>query len=96
MLDAACVFQSAWWGAYAEKRGELMAFSRKALALTTAASFSLALTGCMGEGSIPSASTPITQQESQQGAQSEEFTAHKRKAAGNPPPLRFSAMPFEY
>jgi len=73
-----------------------MPFSRKALALTTAASFSLALTGCMGEGSIPSASTPITQQEAQQGAQSVEFTAHKRKAAGKPPPLRFSAMPFEY
>ena len=69
MRDAARVFQSAWWGADAEKRREFMAFSRKALALTTAASFSLALTGCMGGGSIPSASTPITQQEAQQGAQ---------------------------
>lgn len=61
MRDAARVFQSAWWGADAEKRREFMAFSRKALALTTAASLSLALTGCMGGGSIPSASTPITQ-----------------------------------
>ncbi|RGP40306.1 Beta-barrel assembly-enhancing protease [Altererythrobacter insulae] len=46
-----------------------MAFSRKTLALSTAATLSLALTGCMGGGNIPSASTPITQEEAQQGAQ---------------------------
>lgn len=45
-----------------------MAFSRKTLALATAAPFALALTGCMGGGPIPSASTPITQAEAQQGA----------------------------
>lgn len=46
-----------------------MAFSRKALALTTAGSLSLLLTGCIGGGPIPSVSAPITQQEAQQGAE---------------------------
>ncbi|MBO6945785.1 M48 family metalloprotease [Altererythrobacter sp.] len=46
-----------------------MAFSRKALALTTAGSLSLLLAGCIGGGPIPSASAPITQQEAQQGAE---------------------------
>ncbi len=40
--------------------------SRKVLALGAAP---LALAGCMGGGAIPSASTPITQTEAQQGAQ---------------------------
>ena len=40
--------------------------SRKVLALGAAP---LALVGCMGGGAIPSASTPITQTEAQQGAQ---------------------------
>ncbi|GAA4036785.1 M48 family metalloprotease [Parerythrobacter jejuensis] len=41
----------------------------KKLALLSTATFSLALTGCMGAGgSIPSASAPITATESQQGA----------------------------
>lgn len=47
-----------------------MPFSRKSIALATAAPLVLALTGCMGGGgSIPSASTPITQSEAQQGAE---------------------------
>ncbi len=40
--------------------------SRKILALSAAP---MALAGCMGGGAIPSASTPITQTEAQQGAQ---------------------------
>ncbi|WP_379550026.1 M48 family metalloprotease [Qipengyuania sp. DGS5-3] len=39
----------------------------RSLALSTVGA--LALTGCMGGGSIPSASSPITQSEAQQGAQ---------------------------
>jgi predicted Zn-dependent protease len=46
-----------------------MPMSNKALALAAAASLPLALTSCMGGGSIPSASTPITQSEAQQGAE---------------------------
>ncbi|QIG53130.1 M48 family metalloprotease [Altererythrobacter sp. BO-6] len=46
-----------------------MAFSSRSLALATAAPLALALTGCMGGGAIPSASTPITQSEAQQGAE---------------------------
>ena len=42
--------------------------SRKFWAMS-AAPLALALTGCMGGGSIPSASTPITQTEAQQGAE---------------------------
>ena len=38
-------------------------------AVATTAAASLALTGCMGGGAIPDASTPITQSEAQQGAQ---------------------------
>lgn len=45
-----------------------MPLSRKSTALATAASLALALGGCMG-GDIPSASTPITESEAQQGAQ---------------------------
>ena len=41
----------------------------KTLALASAASLSLALTGCMGGGEIPDASAPITQSEAQQGAE---------------------------
>ncbi|MBD2842062.1 M48 family metalloprotease [Erythrobacter rubeus] len=37
--------------------------------LGTASALALTLSGCMGGGPIPSASTPITQQEAQQGAQ---------------------------
>ncbi len=40
---------------------------KKSLALATTAPLSLLLTGCMG-GEVPSASTPITQTEAQQGA----------------------------
>ncbi|TNE31780.1 MAG: peptidase M48 Ste24p, partial [Alphaproteobacteria bacterium] len=43
--------------------------SRKNLALCAAAPLALTLTGCMGGGTIPSASTPITQAEAQQGAE---------------------------
>lgn len=46
-----------------------MPVSRKNLALATAAPLVLALTSCVGGGAIPSASTPITQAESQQGAE---------------------------
>lgn len=46
-----------------------MGFSRKRFALVTVSTLSLALTGCMGGGSIPSASTPITQAEARQGAE---------------------------
>lgn len=46
-----------------------MAFSRKTKALLALAPLSLALTGCLGGGTIPSASTPITQAEAQQGAE---------------------------
>lgn len=46
-----------------------MAFSRKALTLTTTGLLSLLLTGCIGGGPIPNASAPITQQEAQQGAE---------------------------
>lgn len=41
----------------------------KSAALAGTAAASLALTGCMGGGAIPSASTPITQSEAQQGAE---------------------------
>ena len=44
-------------------------FRMKSAALASTAAASLALTGCMGGGEIPSASTPITQSEAQQGAQ---------------------------
>ncbi|WP_427969649.1 M48 family metalloprotease [Altererythrobacter sp.] len=43
--------------------------SRKSLALAAVAPLALTLTGCMGGGEIPSASTPITQAEAQQGAE---------------------------
>lgn len=46
-----------------------MAFSSRSLVLATAAPLALALTGCTGGAAIPSASTPITQAEAQQGAQ---------------------------
>ncbi|MHA7818085.1 MAG: M48 family metalloprotease [Erythrobacter sp.] len=42
---------------------------RRTLHTTGAASLALALAGCMGGGSIPSASAPITQNEAQQGAE---------------------------
>lgn len=45
-----------------------MTISLKPLAFVTVAPLALALTGCMG-GTIPSASTPITQAEAQQGAE---------------------------
>lgn len=45
-----------------------MAIRKKSLALATVGSLALALTGCMG-GEIPSASTPITDQEAAQGAE---------------------------
>ncbi|WP_324260800.1 M48 family metalloprotease [Altererythrobacter sp. H2] len=41
----------------------------KSVALATTASASLLLSGCMGAGEVPDASTPITQSEAQQGAQ---------------------------
>lgn len=41
----------------------------KTLALLSVAPFTLALTSCVGGGAIPSASTPITQAEAQQGAE---------------------------
>ena len=41
----------------------------KALAIATTTLSSVFLTGCMGGGSIPSASSPITQTEAQQGAE---------------------------
>lgn len=44
-------------------------FRMKSAALASTAAASLALTGCMGGGEIPGASTPITQSEAQQGAQ---------------------------
>ncbi len=43
--------------------------SKKHLTLCSAAPLALVLTGCMGGGAIPSASTPITQAEAQQGAE---------------------------
>ncbi len=43
--------------------------SKRTLAMTTAAPLALLLSGCMGGGAIPSASTPITQSEAQQGAE---------------------------
>ena len=46
-----------------------VSISKKYLPLCTAAPLALALTGCMGGGAIPSASTPITQTEAQQGAE---------------------------
>ncbi|SMQ74243.1 Putative Zn-dependent protease [Altererythrobacter xiamenensis] len=46
-----------------------MAFSTRTLALAAAAPLSLALSGCIGGGDIPSASAPITQSEAQQGAE---------------------------
>ncbi|TNE46418.1 MAG: peptidase M48 Ste24p [Sphingomonadales bacterium] len=46
-----------------------MTLVRKSLALATTAPLALALTGCMGGGAVPSASTPITQSEAQQGAE---------------------------
>lgn len=46
-----------------------MPISRKSLALTAAAPLALALNSCVGGGAIPSASTPITQAEAQQGAE---------------------------
>ena len=46
-----------------------MPFSKKSLALAAVAPLSLVLSGCMGGGEIPSASTPITQGEAQQGAE---------------------------
>ena len=46
-----------------------MAFSRKARTILTLTPLSLALTGCMGGDTIPSASTPITAAEAQQGAE---------------------------
>ena len=42
---------------------------RRTLALAGAAPLALALAGCMGGGPIPSASTPITTSEAQQGAE---------------------------
>ena len=45
-----------------------MAIRKKSLALATAGSLALALTGCMG-GEVPSASTPITESEAAQGAE---------------------------
>ncbi len=41
----------------------------KTLALASSAGLAIALSGCMGGGDIPSASSPITQTEAQQGAQ---------------------------
>lgn len=50
-----------------------------------AAPLALALTGCMGGGSIPSASTPITESEAQQGAQYHpQFLAEFGGAMGGP------------
>ncbi len=46
-----------------------MPFSKKSIALCTAAPLALLLSGCLGGGAIPSASTPITQSEAQQGAE---------------------------
>lgn len=46
-----------------------MALSRKTFTVASVAPLTLALTGCMGGGTIPSASTPITQAEAQQGAE---------------------------
>ena len=46
-----------------------MPFSTRSLALTTTAPLTLLLAGCMGGGPIPSASSPITQGEAQQGAE---------------------------
>lgn len=45
-----------------------MPITKKSLTLAAVAPLSLALSGCMG-GSIPSASTPITQDEAQKGAE---------------------------
>ncbi|MEL6877655.1 MAG: M48 family metalloprotease [Pseudomonadota bacterium] len=44
-------------------------FSTRTLAITTAAPLALLLSGCLGGAAIPSASTPITQSEAQQGAE---------------------------
>lgn len=41
----------------------------KTIAVSTAGLLTLSLSGCMGGGEIPSASTPITQTEAQQGAE---------------------------
>jgi predicted Zn-dependent protease len=46
-----------------------MRLGKKTIWTLGAAPIALALSGCMGGGSIPSASTPITQQEAQMGAQ---------------------------
>lgn len=46
-----------------------MADRKKAMFALSAAPLALALSGCMGGGEIPSASTPITQSEAQMGAQ---------------------------
>ena len=42
---------------------------RKSIVLAGVAPLALLLTGCMGGGAVPSASTPITQNEAQQGAE---------------------------
>ncbi|ODT01130.1 MAG: peptidase M48 Ste24p [Erythrobacter sp. SCN 62-14] len=46
-----------------------MSLNQRIVLATATASLALALTGCMGGGEVPSASSPITQQEAQMGAQ---------------------------
>jgi predicted Zn-dependent protease len=46
-----------------------MVMAKRTILAWGAAPLALALTGCMGGGEVPSASTPITQSESQMGAQ---------------------------
>src|SRR3546814_5544910 len=50
-------------------RGLTMRLNHKSLALAASAPLALVLTSCVGSGSVPSASTPITQAETQQGAE---------------------------
>ncbi len=46
-----------------------MSLNQRIVLATATAPLALALTGCMGGGEVPSASSPITQQEAQMGAQ---------------------------
>jgi len=42
---------------------------KKFIAASSVSALALALSGCVGAGNIPSASTPITQSEAQMGAE---------------------------
>ncbi len=62
-----------------------MVNSKRAILAGSAAPFALLLSGCLGGGEVPSASTPITQQEAQMGAQYHpQFVAEFGGAMGGP------------